>query len=59
MGDRTPPPAVKSSKDPILWQYSKIILESAGTGKKSKENRRGIWGLWSDHSRAQQKTIVS
>ena len=30
-----PPPVVKSLKDLIFWQYSKIISESAGVGKKS------------------------
>jgi hypothetical protein len=29
-----PPSAVKSIRDLILWQYAKIISESAGAGKK-------------------------
>jgi len=29
-----PPPAVKSIRDLIYWQYAKIISESAGYGKK-------------------------
>ncbi len=28
-----PPPAVKSIRDLIFWQYAKIIAESSGTGK--------------------------
>lgn len=30
-----PPPAVKTIKDLIFWQYSKIIADSAGVGKKN------------------------
>ena len=30
-----PPPAVKTLRDLIFWQYAKIISESAGIGKKS------------------------
>ena len=29
-----PPPAVKSIRDLIFWQYAKIISESAGAGKR-------------------------
>lgn len=29
-----PPPAVKTLKDLLFWQYAKIISESAGVGKK-------------------------
>lgn len=29
-----PPPAVKTIRDLIYWQYAKIISESAGAGKK-------------------------
>ena len=29
-----PPPAVKTVRDLIYWQYAKIISESAGAGKK-------------------------
>lgn len=29
-----PPPAFKTPKDLIFWQYAKIISESAGVGKK-------------------------
>jgi len=35
MGDGMPPPVVKSLRDLIFWQYSKIISESAGAGKKN------------------------
>lgn len=30
-----PPPAVKTVRDLIYWQYSKIISESAGIGEKN------------------------
>lgn len=30
-----PPPAIKTVKDLIYWQYAKIISESAGMGKKN------------------------
>ena len=30
-----PPPAVKTIRDLIFWQYSKIIAESAGMGKSN------------------------
>jgi hypothetical protein len=30
-----PPPVVKTVKDLIFWQYSKIISESAGFGKRN------------------------
>jgi hypothetical protein len=30
-----PPPAIKTVKDLIYWQYAKIIAESAGMGKKN------------------------
>lgn len=29
-----PPPAIKTIKDLLFWQYAKIIAESAGYGKK-------------------------
>src|SRR3990170_9162383 len=34
MGNFVPPPAVKSIRDLIFWQYAKIISESAGAGKR-------------------------
>ncbi len=30
-----PPPAVKTLRDLVFWQYAKIISESAGLGKKN------------------------
>ncbi|MEM3366113.1 MAG: HNH endonuclease [Candidatus Methanomethyliaceae archaeon] len=30
-----PPPAIKTLRDLIFWQYAKIIAESAGMGKKN------------------------
>lgn len=30
-----PPPAVKTVRDLIFWQYAKIIAESAGMGKRN------------------------
>ena len=30
-----PPPAIKTIRDLIYWQYSKIIAESAGVGKRN------------------------
>lgn len=38
-----PPPAVKSIKDIILYQYAKIISESAGYGKKNYSFIMGTW----------------
>ncbi len=30
-----PPPAIKTVRDLIFWQYAKIITESAGIGKRN------------------------
>jgi len=30
-----PPSAVKTVRDVIFWQYSKIVAESSGMGKKN------------------------
>lgn len=35
LGVKMPPPAVKTPRDLIFWQYAKIISESAGVGKKN------------------------
>ncbi len=30
-----PPPAIKTMRDLLLWQYAKIIADSAGMGKRN------------------------
>jgi|GEM_PF-136554 len=48
---KMPPPAIKSIKDLIYWQYAKIIADSAGMGKKN-------WGFVMDRfKKLQQKEI--
>lgn len=32
---KTPPPAIRSVRDLIHWQYAKIIADSAGMGKRN------------------------
>ncbi len=32
---KTPPPAIRSVRDLIYWQYAKIIADSAGMGKRN------------------------
>lgn len=43
-----PPPAIKSVRDLILWQYAKIIADSAGVGKKN-------WGFVMDRFKKLQQ----
>ena len=38
-----PPPAIKSIRDIIYYQYAKIISESAGYGKKNYGFILGTW----------------
>jgi hypothetical protein len=46
-----PPPAIKSVRDMIYWQYAKIIADSAGMGKKN-------WGfIMSRFKKLQQEEI--
>lgn len=43
-----PPPAIKSLRDLIYWQYAKIIADSAGVGKKN-------WGFVMDRFKKLQQ----
>jgi len=46
-----PPPAIKTIRDLIYWQYAKIIAESAGFGKKN-------WGFVMDRFKKFQQEEI-